>query len=184
MRKLLVALPMTLAAAAVLSTAPIPMLSTVSEAKEITLAQKEGCSTNWNVCVHGGCDGLNPITGKNGSGTGLKGLERERCVKDCDNKRQACLKTGTWKNKVIGGTDVKTKPGGVATVPKTPGKNSSGTLPNRPGGVVTQPKWSQPPPIGTYHPRPPFSTTGPAGTYHSGGSPQGGPILLRSGGRR
>lgn len=67
----------------------------------------------------------------------------------------------------------------------TPGKNSSGTLPNGPGGgVVTQPKWSPKSPIGTYHPRPPFSTTGPVGTYHSGGSPQGGPILLRSGGRR
>jgi hypothetical protein len=190
MRKLFVAVPATLVLAAVLTTGPVSMLSTVSEAKEITLAQKENCAANARVCSYLGCDGLNPDTGMPAKGVkGLSGSALQRCHKDCDNRQLACLKTGSWPTKVIssrGGTDVKTKPGGVATVPKTPDKHSGGTLPKGPGGgVVTQPKWSpKSPPIGTYHPRPPLSTTGPVGTWHSGGSPKGGPILLRSTGRR
>jgi hypothetical protein len=80
----------------------------------------------------------------------------------------------------LGGRPTKVPGGGGVVVPKQPG-----------GGVVAQPKWSpKSPPIGIYQPRPPFSAAGPVGPYHprhdwhSGGSPQGGPILLRSGGRR
>ena len=122
MRKMLVALPMTLVAGAVLLTIPIPLLSTASQAKEITITQKEGCATNYRVCAVGGCQGGNADTGQPGTTGGFKGSLLEQCMKDCANKHTACLKTGSWKNKVIGGaggTDVKTKPGGVATVPQT-----------------------------------------------------------------
>lgn len=119
MSKLLLTFPLTLAAAAVLSTAPIPMSATVSEAKEITLAQKQGCDTNARVCGFLGCQGRNPTTGAPIKGAqGLSGAALDRCMNDCGKKHDSCLKTGNWKNKVIGGaggTDVKTKPGGVVT---------------------------------------------------------------------
>jgi hypothetical protein len=94
-----------------------------------------------------------------------------KCRRLCNHTRYQCYGSLGRPTKVPGG-------GGVV-VPKQPG-----------GGVVTQPKASpKSPPIGTYHPRLPFSTTGTVGTYHprhdwhSSGSPKGGPIL-KSGGRR
>jgi hypothetical protein len=185
---LLVAIPLTLAAAAVLSTAPIPMSSTVSEAKEITVAQKQGCRTNITVCSYGGCEGRNPTTGQPVKGVeGFEGAELQRCLKACDNKYKTCMKTGSWPNRVIGrggGSDVKTKPGGVATVPTTPGKHSTGTLPNGPGGVVAQPKGSpHSPPIGSNGIKQQTGGFGSIGITQQTGPTPSGPIL-RSGGRR
>jgi hypothetical protein len=189
MGRLLLTLPLTFAAAAVLSTAPIPMSSAVSEAKEITAAQKQGCARNDGVCTMIGCRGVDPRSGKPIKGAqGLSGDLLRQCDKDCSNKYNACMKTGSWPNRVIGrggGTDVKTKPGGVATVPKTPGKHSSGTLPNRPGGgVASQPKS---PPVGSIGIKqqtgPTFGTIGTFGIKQQHGPAPGGTIL-RSGGRR
>src|SRR5262245_43890849 len=97
MRKLLVALPLTLAAAAVLSTAPIPASSTVSEAKEISLDQKHGCDINAKVCGFLGCQGRNPTTGAPIKGAqGFSGKALEQCLNDCGNKFDRCVKTGSW----------------------------------------------------------------------------------------
>jgi hypothetical protein len=182
MRKMLVALPMTLAAATVLSTAPIPMSSTVSEAKPISVQASQQCSIGYGVCYERGCLGLNskgqPVKGV----PPLSGAGLTACTRQCEKDHAQCMKTGSWPSR---GAPYKPTVGGGVLSPGSSKQPGGGVVvPKQPGGGVATPKWNpKSPPIGTYHPRPPFDTTGPVGTWHSGGS-SSGPTLLRSGGRR
>jgi hypothetical protein len=168
MRKMLLALPMTLVAGAALLSAP-------ADARPKTL---KDCRTDYVSCVNH-CPATNSEFARN-------------CRSRCSSAFTQCYNDVVYTSPK-GGTGAKNPDGGVAVDPKQPGpgrptKVPGGggvVVPKQPGGGVAVPKWSpKSSPIGTYHPRPPFSTTGPVGTWHSAGSPKGGPILLRSTGRR